>query len=155
MARTLPTSYDHRTFPLKFIAKEPGRCHWCGSLILNAKGLINLRKHWCNNKCVQAYLLHADHKVWRRHIYKRDMGICQGPGCGLVFDFYEDSGWEADHIIPLYAAGGDLTCWGPANGQLLCRECHKDKSRADYVKYGRPPPKTARARKHMRYCEPF
>lgn len=153
MSRTLPVSYDHRTYPLKLRPKEPGRCHWCGSLILNAKGLINLRRNWCNQVCVQNYLLRADPKVWRRHIYKRDMGICQGPGCGLVFDFYEDGGWEADHIIPLWTAGGDLTLWDPGNGQLLCKDCHKDKSKADYARYGRPPSKTARARKHMRFCE--
>lgn len=155
MTRRLPKSYDHRTYPLKLMPKEKGRCHWCGVLILTAKGLINMRRNWCNQKCVNDYLLRADPTVWRRHVYKRDMGICQGEGCGLVFDFYEDDGWQADHIIPLYAATGDLTCWDPSNGQVLCTDCHKAKTASDFKRYGRPAPKHVRAAQHLRYCEPF
>lgn len=156
--RSIPSSYDHRTYPLKLVPKEPGRCHWCGSLILNAKGLINVRRNWCNKVCVREYLLRADPREWRRHIYKRDMGICQGPNCGQVFDFYEDGGWEADHIIPLYMSGGtDLSLWDPSNGQLLCKDCHKDKTRADYARYGPPPSRDQRAyqraRQQARFCE--
>ena len=141
----IPSSYDHRTFPLKLLPKEPGRCHWCGVLIVNARGLINTRKNWCSKSCVTHYLMHADPKEWRREVYKRSMGICQADGCGLVFDFYSDAGWQADHILPLYMAGSDLSAWSPDNGQLLCTDCHKDKTRADYALYGPAPSKIERA----------
>jgi 5-methylcytosine-specific restriction endonuclease McrA len=43
------------------------------------------------------------------------------------------SGYEVDHIIPLYAGGRD----SPSNMQLLTKAQHNAKTRADYERYGR------------------
>lgn len=42
-------------------------------------------------------------------------------------------GFEVDHIIPLYAGGAD----DPSNMQLLTKEQHQAKTKADYQRYGR------------------
>ena len=86
-------------------------------------------------KCVDQYLLRTDPKLMRQHVYRRDMGICQG--CGLVFDHPWDDGWEADHIVPLWVAhlSGDWTAWDPENVRLLCVPCHKVKTRNDRLRY--------------------
>lgn len=99
---------------------------------------MNVRKQFCDRHCVNEFLLRIEPKRWRKNTYKRDMGICQG--CNLVFDYYEDDGWQADHIVPLYHASriGDWTAWDPENLQLLCEDCHKDKTQEDYATYGRP-----------------
>jgi 5-methylcytosine-specific restriction endonuclease McrA len=41
-------------------------------------------------------------------------------------------GYEVDHKIPLWAGGSDT----PGNMQLLTKEQHKAKTKADYKKYG-------------------
>lgn len=43
------------------------------------------------------------------------------------------SGYQVDHIIPLYAGGSD----SPDNMQLLTISGHRAKTKSDYLKYGR------------------
>lgn len=84
----------------------------------------------------------------RRHVYQRDMGICQE--CRRVFDFYEDEGWEADHIKPLWEANGDWSYWAPENVQMLCADpCHKAKTRIDLRKYRRQRSQVERRRRRL------
>jgi 5-methylcytosine-specific restriction endonuclease McrA len=53
----------------------------------------------------------------RQRIFKRDKGICAVCGHDT-----SESGWEADHIIPLSEGGtNDLE-----NFRTLCVDCHKD-----------------------------
>ncbi|AXQ69694.1 HNH endonuclease [Caulobacter phage CcrSC] len=113
-------------------------CRWCGAVILRADGSVNKRKQFCDRHCVHEFLLRTDPTRWRKNTYKESMGICHR--CSEVFDYYEDDGWEADHIVPLYHAHriGDWTAWDPENLQLLCIPCHKDKTQEDYATYGRP-----------------
>lgn len=133
------TKASHRVWPGKDVPVERGVCRWCGADILRADGSVNRRKTFCDQRCVKEYLIRADPKVWRRTVYNRDMGICRG--CGEVFDYYSDDGWQADHILPLFVAHarGDWTAWDPDNGQVLCDGCHKDKTQADFRLYGYPP----------------
>jgi 5-methylcytosine-specific restriction protein A len=50
-------------------------------------------------------------------------GRCQA--CGLRFD--AGRAWHLDHVIPLSLGGADET----HNLQVLCRACHRDKTRRD------------------------
>ena len=130
---------DHRIWPGKLLPIERGTCRWCGATILRADGSVNRRRTFCDTKCVKEYLLRVDPKLWRKRVYDDSMGICAG--CGQVFDFYEDGGWQADHKVPLFHAYavGDWTAWDPSNGQLLCTApCPQEKSASDFKLYGYP-----------------
>ena len=127
--------HDHRMWPGRAYQPAPGECGWCGRAILKPDGTINRRRQYCDKRCEAEYQLRADPKKMRRYIYDRDMGICQNPECRTVFDFFEDEGWEADHIKPLFTARGDWSFWDPENLQLLCLPCHQEKSAHDNGKY--------------------
>lgn len=134
-----PNDRSHREWPGKFMVYPRGECRWCGRPLLRANGMPS-RKSYCNRACRKEYDLRADPRLMRRYVYHRDMGICQA--CGAVYDFYEDDGWEADHIRPLWAAqthdGIDWSFWDPDNVQLLCKDpCHKAKTRVDLRKFRR------------------
>ncbi len=130
---------DHRIWPGKLLPSVRGQCRWCGTTIYRQDGSINRRKTFCDQKCVKEYLIRVDPKLWRQRVYHNSMGICAG--CGEIFDDYGDDGWQADHIVPLFYAHaiGDWTAWDPENGALLCVPCHKDKTKADFQRYGYPP----------------
>lgn len=120
---------QHREWPGKYLHSPRGMCRWCGTTILRQDGRVNLRRSFCGRHCIDAYRLRADPRVMRRFIYHRDLGICQV--CREVFDHFEDDGWQADHINPLWAANGDWTFWDPENLQLLCEPCHQEKTKHD------------------------
>jgi 5-methylcytosine-specific restriction protein A len=50
-------------------------------------------------------------------------GRCQA--CGIRID--AGRAWHLDHVIPLSLGGADAT----SNLQVLCRACHRDKTRRD------------------------
>lgn len=58
----------------------------------------------------------------RRQIERRDGSLCAG--CGLLWVPWRD---HVDHRQPREQGGSDE----PANLQLLCTECHADKSAAE------------------------
>lgn len=129
-----PARVTHRTHPRK--AKKPGRgtCTWCLKPILRPDGSQNMRRTFCDQVCVSAYLLRTDPKVMRQHIFVRDDGRCAR--CGTVWA-YNSADWEADHVEPLREAYGDPRFWEPENLQILCNDpCHKDKTREDRARYG-------------------
>lgn len=133
-SNSVPSSYDHRTYPGKLIHPAPGHCRWCSQPIFRADGTINRRKTFCGQVCVSHYLLRADPKEMRRHVFFRDQGVCAM--CHTRW-LYMDDPWEADHMEPLFLAFGDLAYWEPENVQVLCKHpCHKIKSADDMRRYG-------------------
>lgn len=127
-------SFNHRTYPPKLYLHTPGYCRWCAKPILRTDGIINRKKTFCNKGCVGQYLLRADPKVMRQHVFFRDKGRCYD--CGKVWTYLTDE-WDADHIKPLYTAYGNLAFWEPENVVILCRKpCHQQKSYRDRMKYG-------------------
>ncbi len=130
----MSSKFSHREFPKKHYMTAPGYCRWCDQPILKVNGSLNLRKTFCNRACVGHYLLRADQKVMRQHVFFRDNGRCYD--CGKVWRYLTDE-WDADHVKPLYAAFGDLSFWEPDNVVVLCRDpCHKLKNNRDRIKYG-------------------
>jgi len=63
----------------------------------------------------------------RQQIIDRANGKCENKACGAVLKTGEG---EVDHILPC-ALGGDNS---PANGRLLCKVCHKPKTKVDVQK---------------------
>jgi hypothetical protein len=45
----------------------------------------------------------------------------------VIFEYISSNGFEVDHIIPVRRGGGD----NPKNLQLLCHDCHVEKSMED------------------------
>lgn len=129
----MPSSYDHRTYPLKYRRPEKGVCRWCNVTMLRPDGTINKRRTFCSQTCVAQYKLRADPRLMRTFIFKRDHGICAE--CGVVEDTLSGK-WQADHIEPLFTAFGDLSYWEPDNLQTLCVPCHKVKSADDMRRLG-------------------
>lgn len=58
----------------------------------------------------------------RARIQKRDNSTCQG--CGLLWVPWLD---QVDHTVPRARGGADTD----ENQQLLCRQCHSDKTAAE------------------------
>lgn len=56
----------------------------------------------------------------REQIYQRDKGLCQE----CLRNGRYTTGTDVDHVIPKSQGGTD----SPSNLQLLCRDCHKQKT---------------------------
>lgn len=107
---------------------ERGTCRFCGEAIIE-NGKVNRRKHW-HQPCADLWKIMNDPKVAREHVLRRERYTCEG--CGVHDRF---GTFECDHIRPLYEAKGDPTYWQPGNLMLLCVECHKEKTKADMVRF--------------------
>lgn len=99
-----------------------GLCVWCG------RALQGKRRSWCGNACVTEYRIANFNGDAVSALRKRDGGICAC--CGT--DARSGDGWDADHIVPLWAVDRDapdaFRFWTMANLQTLCRPCHKIKT---------------------------
>jgi 5-methylcytosine-specific restriction endonuclease McrA len=96
----------------------------------------------CSKDCTATYW--AACKTWQEHrsqIFRERHGICAG--CGFPLDEYPKwdkdprepdaklipgRDWVLDHIVPI-ALGGSM--WDPANHQILCEKCNKEKTARD------------------------
>lgn len=123
----------HRIYPLKLNRPPRGICRWCRLVIKRRDGSVNRRRTFCSKVCVTHYLLRADPRRMRRHVFYRDKGVCGD--CGYQHHYLHGD-WEADHILPLMIAFGDPGYWEPDNVVVLCKTpCHRNKSAADRRKY--------------------
>jgi len=71
-----------------------------------------------------------DPKRARQVVSRRDKYTCQS--CG---HHDRNGNFDVDHIKPLFEANGDPTYWQASNLRLLCKPCHKDKTREDMTRY--------------------
>lgn len=67
----------------------------------------------------------------RKVIFRREKGACQC--CGVKSLLLKD--FQVDHIVPLFESGGELWYYGSENMQLLCVDCHKEKTRQDMIRF--------------------
>ena len=105
-----------------------GTCRFCGEDIIE-NGKQNTRKHW-HQACANTWRIMNDPKTASRAVHRRDKYTCTS--CG---HHDRDGSFDVDHIRPLFEAQGDLTFWQLPNLRLLCKECHKDKTREDMVRW--------------------
>jgi 5-methylcytosine-specific restriction endonuclease McrA len=97
---------------------------------------------FCGAACVHEWRLRTDPGYLREQVFARDQGVCAR--CGIDTEalrqnkrkldyrarkqFEKDWGgrrnlWDADHIVPVVAGGGEC---GLANMRTLCLKCHRE-----------------------------
>jgi hypothetical protein len=115
--------------PEFFDSVPKGTCRWCNEPILELTPTGRTSTSRWHKGCLDQYLFMTRPKVYRRAIFKRDMGVCQT--CGWKHTSIH-SNWELDHITPLVESRGleeiDYSFWQEGNLQVLCSECHKEKT---------------------------
>lgn len=139
MAKRFLSSND---LPFRKDAEGRPLCRWCGIVVKPP------RRSWCSQACVDEFLMRSSAETMRRHMFRRDKGICVACGCDTeklqrVLRLVRFSGserwrlfrklgfnegralWEADHIIEV-CNGGETHL---DNMQTLCVPCHKQKTR--------------------------
>jgi len=118
---------SHRTppKPIHWNCKR-GTCRFCGDPIIE-NDKPNTRKHW-HQACAELWVIMNNPSKAREHVLKRDNYTCQS--C-LTYSRYGQ--FDVDHRKPLYEANGDHSYWQPPNLVLLCKDCHKAKTKTDMV----------------------
>ena len=119
---------SHRRCPIPFTAAPRGTCRWCGFEII-CGGKPNRRARW-HGPCLVDYEEHSRPRVQFRALVARDgreCGECHGARDRLT-------PLEVEHRIPLWKVRhlpDDQRRWyyGLGNLWLLCRTCHKPKTR--------------------------
>jgi len=116
------------------------------------------QKAFCSDLCLHEFRIRTNANYMRNEVFKRDRGICKK--CGLdteklrtlllevrhksedkyleLIKFYRtkfgfgfnlaEHFYEVDHLVPVHAGGGSC---GLDNLQLLCRVCHRNKTRME------------------------
>lgn len=121
---------NHRQAPRPSTWDVPrGNCRFCGEAIIE-NGKQNNRKRW-HKPCADKWIVMNQPTEARKHVFNREHGTCQC--CDLKSCDMKD--FQVDHIKPLFEANGDLSFYGSDNMQLLCRECHKIKTKSDMIRF--------------------
>ncbi len=139
--RTISTGWIPEEAAIRAEAKRTGRCSVClqslPSWTTPSKEkpyCLSLRKS-CANIYYERY--YRSWAIAKRATIRRTNGVCEG-GCGTTADpkLVEFAlaqlsprlpGFDFDHIVEV-STGGDS--FDPANVQLLCKGCHKAKTKA-------------------------
>ena len=108
-----------------------GTCRFCGEPIIE-DGKQNNRKHW-HQPCADTWRLINNQSESKKAVFVREKGTCQGIGCSFTSISIRD--FDLDHIKPLMEAHGDLSYWKMGNLQLLCKVCHKEKTKEDMKRF--------------------
>lgn len=109
--------------------KHHGRCYWCG------QELTGRKRSYCCDKHRSYYWFWFSWDRVRQSVFIRENNTCQC--CGkkkLWFNKYADhinDLGEVDHIKAIALGGSN---WDLYNLQLLCHECHINKTRKDIYK---------------------
>jgi len=122
-----------------WVARRRGPCRWCGSDVPRG------RFTFCSPECVHQWKLRTDPGYLRDQVFVRDHGVCAL--CGVDTEalrkdkrkldyrarrqFEKDWGgrrhlWDADHILPVAAGGGECDL---SNMRTLCLKCHRTRHR--------------------------
>ena len=115
--------------------RRRGNCRWCGLEV--PKGRLT----FCGDGCVHEWKLRTNPGYLREQVFARDGGVCAL--CRVDTEalrknkrkldykarkqFEKDWGgrrnlWDADHIVPVCAGGGECDL---SNMRTLCLQCHK------------------------------
>lgn len=112
--------------------KNDGYCDClCG------RKLKGRQSRWATKECSQSTyklydILQSQSKVIKPLLREQDGACCRS--CGIMentFVLGEVTDLEVDHILAICKGGGGLGLW---NFQLLCKDCHKDKTKIDIQK---------------------
>ena len=114
--------------------QHAGVCRW------GARPVPKGRYTFCSPDCVHAWKLRTDPGYLRQQVFARDQGVCAA--CGADTEalrkgkrkldyrarraFEKEWGrrkslWDADHVVPVAAGGGECDL---SNMRTLCLKCH-------------------------------
>lgn len=96
------------------------------------------KRSFCGQECVDRWQIRTGSKM-RKHVFKRDRGICQicEIRCHKMKDekayraanqipAHRTKLWDVDHVIPVVEGGGDA---GLSQLRTLCIPCHREETR--------------------------
>lgn len=90
----------------------------------NCDGLVSTsRRHYCSKSCMHEFNRNHDWFWVRKDILKRDKYKCS-----ICLKRHRKDNLDVDHIIPVRKG---IDPFNKANLRLLCKECHKAKTRLD------------------------
>lgn len=124
--------YNYRLKKFSWKHVKPMTCRVC------SKKLEGRKRAWCSWRCQDAFLgrFETIHYA-KKQIVLRDGGRCAhckkefiSPLVMGGYEYPNPRKLELDHIKPLYKGGTHA----PENLQLLCKSCHKKKTKADRQK---------------------
>lgn len=149
-----------RSFAKSYLKKENGLCAWCEikevpqarkkycskdcneSADLNcypqhhsSKGWFLIeRQQFACARCGVSFedqILDLIRKAFDRAMDYAKRGWSRTPKHVHYWQIFDNTGdiWQVDHIIPVHKGGAGC---GVENVQVLCVQCHKDKTREDY-----------------------
>lgn len=138
--RKLIHSQDGRRFNLSsiktfFVSANQKYCKWCREEPTKSK-----RSMYCSDLCASSAWLYCNPAKQVDRILKHQGNKCAScdfdysPGWaydekGLTdWDYQQKHRPEVDHIVPIYKGG---SAFDPKNLQVLCRNCHKEKTKID------------------------
>lgn len=81
------------------------------------------RRHYCSQKCMEEFNHEHDWYWIRKAVLKRDRYTCS-----ICKTRYRKKFLDVDHIIPIRMGGQPHD---KENLRLLCKECHKAKTKLD------------------------
>ena len=114
-------------------------CRWCRLEVPAG------RQTFCSAFCVEEWRLRTDPGHLRERVLERDKGICAVCGTNCIAEYAHirrlrgtgrlravaawglknrKSLWDADHIVPVAAGGGECDL---ANMRTLCLKCHRSR----------------------------
>jgi 5-methylcytosine-specific restriction endonuclease McrA len=110
--------------------KNDGYCD-CGC----GKKLEGKKRRWATDKCIspllnEYYILKGNTSIIREELFKRD-SIDDKIYCASCNTNIDDNNWDADHILEVRHGGGGCNL---DNYQILCKTCHKKKTKKNYKK---------------------
>lgn len=99
------------------------------------KNLSGRRTRWANDDCrkkavVYYWIVKGNQATIRIELSKRDK-IDGKNYCAFCKTDVTYTDWEADHILEVRHGGGGC---GLENFQIVCKECHKKKTKANFAK---------------------
>lgn len=106
-----------------------GWCRFCGESIIE-DGKQNKRKHW-HQECADTWRVANNPSEARKHVFLREKGTCQECGCKSL----NMKDFHVDHITPLFEANGEIYYYTEKNMQLLCHDCHAEKTKCDMIRF--------------------
>jgi 5-methylcytosine-specific restriction endonuclease McrA len=120
-------------------------CRWCSSVLLPEQ------KRWCSGKCLETWRLQHRYYLARQLAVKLAKGKCDCvrkvneerhiicANCNLCESriLLRGGSITCDHIVPRRGDKSRFSCkHHQTNLQILCSQCHDQKSRMDEKTYG-------------------
>ena len=112
-----------------------GYCKVCCKLIPKRDGSPHRGRLYCSNEC--RALVETCWKNWLAEIDRMTLIRDANYTCANCGDRFSQFDLEIDHIVALCNAPRDVYYWSKDNLQVLCKKCHKKKTKHDVAEMKR------------------